>query len=227
MAIGGARLFGIRLPLNFHSPYQATSIVEFWRRWHMTLSRFLRDYLYIPLGGNRHGPARRQVNLFVTMLIGGLWHGAAWTFVLWGALHGFYLMLNHAWRALGLRLPVGLGWAVTFVAVTIAWVPFRAESFGAAIRMLGGMAGWHGVGALPAGTVQLAWLVLLGAIAFLLPNTQQIMAAARPALGVPADRAWLALAWRPSMAWALCLAAVGVLTLARMSRVSEFLYYQF
>ena len=81
-------MFGIDLPLNFNSPYKATSIIEFWRRWHMTLSRFLRDYLYIPLGGNRHGPARRYVNLMLTMLLGGLWHGAGWTFVVWGALHG-------------------------------------------------------------------------------------------------------------------------------------------
>ncbi len=96
---GLARMFGIRLPYNFASPYQATSIIEFWRRWHMTLSRFLRDYVYIPLGGNRRGPARRHLNLMLTMLLGGLWHGAAWTFVAWGALHGLYLLVNHAWSS--------------------------------------------------------------------------------------------------------------------------------
>ena len=100
MAIGLARMIGIRLPLNFHSPYKAGSIIEFWRRWHMTLSRFLRDYLYFPLGGNRHGRQRRYLNLLATMVLGGLWHGAGWTFVIWGALHGLYLVVNHAWRAL-------------------------------------------------------------------------------------------------------------------------------
>jgi D-alanyl-lipoteichoic acid acyltransferase DltB (MBOAT superfamily) len=88
MALGASLLFGIRLPFNFDSPYKAASIVEFWRRWHMSLSRFLRDYLYVPLGGNRQGPVRRYLNLLVVMLIGGLWHGANWTFLLWGGLHG-------------------------------------------------------------------------------------------------------------------------------------------
>ncbi len=98
MALGSACLFGIRLPMNFNSPYKAASIIEFWRLWHISLSTFLRDYLYIPLGGNRHGSVRRYINLFLTMLLGGLWHGANWTFVIWGGLHGFYLIVNHAWR---------------------------------------------------------------------------------------------------------------------------------
>jgi D-alanyl-lipoteichoic acid acyltransferase DltB (MBOAT superfamily) len=98
MAIGSARMFGIRLPLNFFSPYKAISIIEFWRRWHITLSRFLRDHLYIPLGGNRHGQARRYANLLTTMILGGLWHGAGWTFIFWGALHGTYLVVNHGWH---------------------------------------------------------------------------------------------------------------------------------
>jgi hypothetical protein len=101
MAIGISLMFGIFLPLNFNSPYKATSIIDFWRRWHMTLSQFLRDYLYISLGGNRRGPALRYANLGITMLLGGLWHGAAWTFVVWGALHGAYLCINHAWSNYG------------------------------------------------------------------------------------------------------------------------------
>src|SRR5476651_165270 len=99
MAIGLSRLFGVRLPLNFDSPYKATSIIDFWRTWHMTLSRFLRDYLYYPLGGNRKGTTRRYANLMIVMSLGCLWHGAGWTFVLWGALYGFYLLVNHAWRS--------------------------------------------------------------------------------------------------------------------------------
>ena len=110
MAIGLARMFGVKLPANFNSPYKSTSIIDFWRRWHMTLSRFLRDYLYVPLGGNRKGSLRRYLNLMITMLLGGLWHGAGWTYVAWGGLHGLYLLANHGWRNLGSgrSLPSGM-----------------------------------------------------------------------------------------------------------------------
>jgi alginate O-acetyltransferase complex protein AlgI len=145
MAVGLGRMFGIRLPVNFYSPYKATSIIDFWRRWHMTLSRFLRDYLYFPLGGNRRGPVRRYANLMIVMLLGGLWHGANWTFVVWGGIHGLMLIVNHAWNALPLShhpvmttLPARVvAIAITFLAVTLAWVPFRAESLANAQTMLG------------------------------------------------------------------------------------------
>jgi alginate O-acetyltransferase complex protein AlgI len=159
MAIGLSRVFGVKLPLNFDSPYKAVNIIDFWRRWHMTLSRFLRDYLYISLGGNRKGTARRYLNLFVTMLLGGLWHGAGWTFVLWGGLHGLYLIVNHGWRAareqLGQEIdrttPHGRALArlTTFVAVVVGWVFFRATSLDDALAILHGMAGFNGV-SLPA-----------------------------------------------------------------------------
>jgi D-alanyl-lipoteichoic acid acyltransferase DltB (MBOAT superfamily) len=155
MAVGLGRMFGIHLPINFNSPYKAVNIIDFWRRWHITLSRFLRDYLYIPLGGNRRGPARRHVNLFITMLLGGIWHGAGWTFVIWGALHGAYLGINHAWHALRHRLGMPPGpptwWggltarALTLLAVIVGWVFFRAASVDAAWSMLQGMAGLNGV----------------------------------------------------------------------------------
>lgn len=148
MAIGISLLFGIKLPINFNSPYKSQSIIEFWRRWHMTLSRFLRDYLYIPLGGNRHGKARRHLNLAATMLLGGLWHGASWTFVVWGGLHGVFLAVNHGWRSLPLsgRLRYRPWWrrtslAITFLCVVVAWVFFRAETFEAALRILAAMFG--------------------------------------------------------------------------------------
>ncbi len=156
MAIGLAKLFNVDLPLNFNSPYKATSITDFWRRWHMTLSRFLRDYLYIPLGGNRGGPVRRYANLMITMLLGGLWHGAGWTFVIWGGLHGLYLVINHGWRALRVRvfrhdltrssfLGRGLALLTTFLFVVIAWVFFRATSMDAALRILHGMFSLEGL----------------------------------------------------------------------------------
>ena len=151
MAIGLALMFGIRLPLNFNSPYKANNIIDFWRRWHMTLSRFLRDYVYIPLGGNRKSKSRRYSNILITMLIGGLWHGAAWTFIFWGFLHGTYIIINHLWR--WLRLQAGLtleatsksgkffSRLLTFLAIIVAWVFFRAESFDSAIIMLKGISG--------------------------------------------------------------------------------------
>ena len=155
MAIGLGALFGIRLPLNFYSPYKANSIIDFWRRWHMTLARFLRDYLYVPLGGNRRGPARRGVNLMITMLLGGLWHGAGWTFVIWGGLHGLYLIANHFWRHAKARLAIwpsdepwwerGLARAVTFFGVVLAWVFFRAETLDGAMNMVDGMLGLNGL----------------------------------------------------------------------------------
>ncbi len=149
MAVGLARMFNVKLPLNFDAPYQATNIIEFWRRWHMTLSRFLRDYVYIPLGGNRHGVARRYMNVMLTMVIGGIWHGAGWTFLLWGALHGLYLLVNHFWRArvgsLGMgRLGLAASCTVTLIAVLFAWVPFRAADLTTAIDIYRGMLGFNG-----------------------------------------------------------------------------------
>ena len=140
MACGLSLMFGVRLPLNFHSPYRAVGIIEFWRRWHMTLSRFLRDYLYIPLGGSRCSPWRHRVNLMATMVLGGLWHGASWNFVLWGAVHGVMLVLHQAWRSLSpWRLPTALAVPLTFVLVALAWIPFRAADLDSAARMWSGL----------------------------------------------------------------------------------------
>ncbi|GGY13355.1 MBOAT family protein [Massilia dura] len=225
MAIGLSRLFGVQLPLNFASPYKAASIMEFWRRWHMTLSRFLRDYLYIPLGGNRRGPARRSANLMATMLLGGLWHGAGWNYVIWGGLHGLYLVTGQAWRGLAQRMgwrggPAGrlAGWALTFAAVCVAWVFFRAPDLDTALAILAGMAGEHGVqlpatigahlgahlGGLKAaldglgigwyqgGTARFVetwgWVAAAAVVAFAMPNTQQIMHRFAPALDAGGPR---------------------------------------
>ena len=182
MAIGISLMFGVFLPLNFDSPYKASNIIDFWRRWHMTLSKFLRDYLYIPLGGNRRGRVLRYVNLMVTMLLGGLWHGAAWTFVAWGALHGIYLCVNHAWNhfvpappprfAPLAKLATG---ALTFLAVVVAWVFFRADSFASALTVLSGMTN-------PATAVfgrdevaKILFIAVYAAIVWFAPNTQTLM----------------------------------------------------
>jgi D-alanyl-lipoteichoic acid acyltransferase DltB (MBOAT superfamily) len=161
MAIGLSRIFGVRLPLNFDSPYKSKNIIEFWRRWHMTLSRFLRDYLYIPLGGNRYGSVRRYLNLMTTMVLGGLWHGAGWNFIVWGFLHGIFLSINHLWHQLAraLRLPLeSTVWKViatilTFAAVCTAWVFFRAPDMATALPIVHGMVGGFGI-ALPESLAQ-------------------------------------------------------------------------
>ncbi len=188
MAVGLSWMFGVRLPYNFHSPYKATNIIEFWRRWHITLSRFLRDYLYIALGGNRRGTVLRYTNLMITMLLGGLWHGAAWNFVIWGGLHGFYLCANHLWRR-GIdkskdqscgnpsnRMATIASCAVTFLSVVVAWVFFRSKDLSSAIDILAGMAGIHGFAPLPpVHEAAPLWLAALLSIVWLSPNSQQIV----------------------------------------------------
>jgi alginate O-acetyltransferase complex protein AlgI len=257
MAVGLAMMMGVRLPLNFDSPYKATNISDFWRRWHMTLSRFLRDYLYIALGGNRRGAVRRYLNLFLTMLLGGLWHGAGWTFVIWGALHGSYLIANHGWQALvrgrSTAGPLGrfLAWLVTFVAVVIGWVFFRAQDLPSALLMLKSMVGggW-GLSPVLAGAVETGdisrWLSLLGfecsplslliaiELALLLvvtraPNTQQLMWAVYDGLDrkLPTSPPASRIRWQPTGQWAALMAFAATWALLGLSGVSEFLYFQF
>ncbi|TCO74297.1 MBOAT family O-acyltransferase [Chromatocurvus halotolerans] len=272
MAIGLARLFGIVLPLNFFSPYKACSIDEFWRRWHITLSNFLRDYVYIPLGGNRKGRFRRYNNLFITMVLGGIWHGAGWNFLIWGALHGGYLVTNQLWRRMSKnlgwdatagRIRTGLAWAMTMLCVVIGWVFFRATTTDGAFNILYGMVGANGVelpngilmrlgelgahlqaaGVAPVhggGSVMVStwlWILPLSAVAFLLPNVQQLFAGVEGAMvkRAPEPGSGITLLpglcerwrWTPSVWWACVsgvLFALGVLTLFQ---VSEFLYFQF
>jgi alginate O-acetyltransferase complex protein AlgI len=174
MATGLALMFGIRLPVNFRSPYKACSIIDFWRRWHITLSRFLRDYLYVPLGGNRAGNLRRYVNVMITMLLGGLWHGANWTFVAWGVVHGGCLVANHLWRGALSKAPtlhatlrraplplrVAAAWGMTFSIVLAAWVLFRATTMQGALSMLYAMMGISGSATatmfVPSGSIRFA-----------------------------------------------------------------------
>jgi D-alanyl-lipoteichoic acid acyltransferase DltB (MBOAT superfamily) len=257
MAIGLALLFGIRLPVNFRSPYKAASIIEFWRRWHITLSRFLRDYLYIPLGGNRLGEQRRYLNLMVTMLLGGLWHGAGWNFLIWGGLHGLYLCVNHLWQAwhgdeaaaaakgFAIRgfATRGIAWAITFFAVVIAWVFFRARSVDGAWQMLSGLFGFEGGSSAYAspGILRLMdlpllvgepRLLLIGggavalalALALCLPNVPQLFGY-REYRRAPERRSWLR--WRPNAAWALLSALALAISLFGMWQRLEFLYFQF
>ncbi|MBV9754697.1 MAG: MBOAT family protein [Hyphomicrobiales bacterium] len=208
MALGIALMFGISLPQNFNVPYRATSIADFWRRWHMTLSRFLRDYLYIPLGGNRHGLARQLLALLVTMALGGLWHGAALTFVAWGLVHGLGLGVGVVWRKAGLHMPALVGWALTLLFVVLAWVLFRAPSFEVAEKLYLTLAG-----AAPLGSA-LKWRLLVPAAAFAMigPTAYDIAMKARPSKG---------------LALALALALVLLLLELGNEQNYEFIYFQF
>lgn len=233
MAIGSALMFNIRLPINFNSPYKSLSIQEFWRRWHMTLSRFLRDYIYIPLGGNQRGQAAIYRNVIITFLLGGLWHGAAWTFVFWGFLHGLALAINRAWHRLGFKMNKVLAWFITFNFVNIAWVFFRAKSWEDAGKILSGMLGLHGI-SLPASfggslaflsafgvkfgafnmAIDLKWAVLVLAGAMLVVLTMQNSMEMEARL-------------RPTPVYALLAATAALAAIFNLSNITQFIYFNF
>jgi D-alanyl-lipoteichoic acid acyltransferase DltB (MBOAT superfamily) len=261
MAIGLGRMFGIRLPQNFDSPYKACDITDFWQRWHVTLTRFIRDYIYIPLSHGSPERWRRYLNVLVVMFIAGLWHGAGWLFVLWGFTHGVYLVIQKLWRhRTGPLRPrfaerPAYRWGcriLLFVCCSIAWVPFRADSSDAMLRVLRGM--FSGIAAgplweslrvagplseiqalfLPAGTPitafpgqPLVWLAVLLAVVWLWPNTQQVMGRYRPALGFVRSRTPNWLEWRPLPVWSVAMGLLFLVSTLWMSQTVAFIYFQF
>jgi D-alanyl-lipoteichoic acid acyltransferase DltB (MBOAT superfamily) len=244
MAIGISFLFGIVLPFNFDAPYKSQSISEFWHRWHITLSRFLRDYVYIPLGGNRRGEPRRVANLAATMLIGGLWHGAGWTFAVWGGLHGLFLITNHGWARLLKRVPplahisetsayAVASLVLTQVCVVLAWVVFRSDSLRVAGRILSAMTGRG-----PASETTLPHFDLVLVVAgylgcLILPNVNEMFRHSTIGLEtyrLPERWSLLQLRWKPDLRWGAATAAMLALGLVAMLAVgggSPFLYFQF
>jgi D-alanyl-lipoteichoic acid acyltransferase DltB (MBOAT superfamily) len=215
MAIGLGLLFNVRLPDNFDAPYRASSITEFWRRWHMTLSRFLRDYLYIPLGGNRLGENRRRLNVLVTVLFGGAWHGAGWTFVLWGLYHGVLLVAQRRWSERHAPLPGIAARGLTFVAVAAGWVLFRAQSVPKAASMLAGMAGANGLGDRDHSA---QWAALLALLLFV--------------NAAPTTKQWVETrelnAWRAVGLGSVFFLALMLMRSALLTRTpSPFIYFQF
>ena len=252
MAIGLAYMFGIILPINFNSPYKSRSIIDFWRRWHMTLSRFLRDYLYISFGGNRKGRVRRYINLFMTMLIGGLWHGAAWNFVIWGGLHGVYLILNHFFNAIFLKLGlekitekrfyIGIGILFTNIAVIVAWVYFRAEDVSSANRIISAMFGFsdanffskpylkylagNGFGSAFSLFITTP-LSLLAVILLYISTIVFLLKAPNACQLLNFIECQGKFQWSPSYWWALSCAVMFCCSFIGMFGVSEFIYYQF
>lgn len=233
MAVGLSAMFNIRLPFNFDSPYKAASLIDFWRRWHMTLSSFLRDYLYIPLGGNRKGLFRRHFNLMVTMLLGGLWHGASWNFVLWGGLHGIYLVFNHGWRKLmGVKnSPINgfehaFGTLITFLLVVIAWVPFRAANIHASTLIWEGMLKFDASNFVAAKNQDaLLWILIGLIIIWAAPNTQQLLRnflSYRENIG-----GYSRFAWKPSRSYAVITGLIFATSVLFFKKNSPFLYFQF
>jgi D-alanyl-lipoteichoic acid acyltransferase DltB (MBOAT superfamily) len=203
-------MLGFHFPDNFNVPYRATSIRDFWRRWHMTLSRFLRDYLYIPLGGSRNGWATYVKATLVTMGLCGLWHGAGFTFVVWGLAHGVALIVCRAWEARERPLPASVGWALTMLFVMLGWVLFRAPDFAAAGAMFTGMAGFSGL----LGKTEWPAVLLVGAIVSILgPSTKQFI------------EEWL----RPLPVYGIAfgLAAVMVVLEVGAGQPKSFIYFQF
>ena len=233
MAIGIALLFNIKLPINFNSPYKALNIQDFWRRWHITLSRFLRDYIYIPLGGNKKGPSRTYVNLMATFIIGGFWHGAGWTFLFWGFLHGLALSIHRVWSNLGFKMWTWLAWLITFNFVNIAWVFFRAKEWDDAVKVLGSMFSLENV-VLPIqlknklgflkdynilfgemfpaqGTIYVAiWILLFLLIVVIFTNSMQYR-----------------IKFKRNLSYMLITAILYSVALLDMNKVSEFLYFNF
>jgi len=230
MAIGLSLMFGVFLPLNFNSPYKAVSIIDFWRRWHMTLSQFLRDYLYIPLGGNRRGRVLRYVNLMITMLLGGLWHGAAWTFVVWGALHGLYLCVNHAWMNFGPKAGPRFekvanvaALILTFLCVVIACVFFRADSIATALSVLSRMANPSHVALGPTELLYALLIAIYASMVWFAPNTQTIMGYDHRNRMV--GERMMGARMRPLFVYAA--AAVLAFAVLGIQQRSEFIYFRF
>ena len=225
MALGLGLIFGLKLPENFRSPYKSLDIIDFWRRWNITLSHFLRDYLYVPLGGNQMGPVRRYANLWIVMLLGGLWHGAGWQFVVWGGLHGFYLSVAHGWRRFSpYRLPVAVSLPLTFVCVVIAWVFFRAATFTQAFDILLSMSGLQGTGLtdialIPDLSSTLALLAFAALLVWFTPNALSLTQRLGQAPVIPS--------YAP-----VCYSALGVLAAVALLKTYAsgsyaFIYFQF
>ncbi len=234
MAVGLSRMFNIQLPFNFNSPYKSHNIVEFWRRWHMTLSKFLKDYLYIPLGGNRVGAGRRYFNLFLTMILGGLWHGAGWTFILWGAMHGTYLIINHFWlwilRSDGAprnHFNHSVSVLLTFAAVSFAWIPFRANDIDSTLILMMGALGFNGCeNSLSLTDYKMIFSIILGLIfVWFLPNTQELFLNSKLESNLSDNKIHYFL--RRSLPLAIISGLLLCLSLFNINRASSFLYFQF
>ena len=244
MAVGLGCLLGIRLPINFESPYKASSLIEFWHRWHMTLSRFVRDYIYIPLGGNRKGSLKCTGNIFIIMLIGGIWHGTGTTFIVWGSLHGGLLAINHFWRQLQNSLGYSLerknfiyeisGCVITFTTVAVLWVLFRAEGLDVAVSIIQSLFGFHTSQGVDFNNIKISedrlWFLIL--IVWFAPNMKEIMSKYFEGENVGVTkhnsvigRRWYH--WYPTTWWAAFTSILFIMSLLELTQGERFIYFQF
>lgn len=235
MAIGLGLMFNLHLPVNFNSPYQARSIIDFWRRWHMTLGGWVKNYLYIPMGGNRHGELRKMRNLFVSMLIIGLWHGAGWTFVFWGGLHGLFLMINHQWRRFNIVLPRAFNWSMTFLCVVVCWVFFRAENFHDALAVLKAMTDVQSF-ALPSGGMYEHYLGFARQLGFdfiqwegkaSLTKQLGFLGGLFCVLAICPNPILLMRRYKANWTWLVAMLSFIFISLYYLNNYTEFLYFQF
>ncbi|MFY9462907.1 MAG: MBOAT family O-acyltransferase [Candidatus Sungiibacteriota bacterium] len=210
MAIGAARMFNITLPLNFNSPYKALDIQDFWKRWHMTLSRFWKNYLYVPLGGNRSGFLRMCANLFLVFLIGGIWHGAGWTFFIWGAMHGAAMVIFRCWKKLGMAMPRFWAWFLTFNFINAAWIFFRANTLSDAVRIVRGMAGLNGIEFFVWPGMTALWIAVFLLVVVLTKNTHE-----------------LAQKFKPNFYYLAAVFVLFMVSLYNLGNYSEFIYFRF
>ncbi len=234
MALGTALIFNIKLPINFDSPYKSLNIQDFWRRWHMTLGRFMRDYVYIPLGGSKVPEVHVLANLLITFLIIGIWHGAGWTFIVWGCMHGIAMIVHRLWKKCNISMPRPIAWLITFNFVNGTWVFFRAEDLGDAAKVLWGMAGLNGF-TLPKGLAKkfagfqgygvtfgevlgsiggndrtFLWIIALLFVCIFLKNSNE-----------------LAQSFQPNVVRLIFISAVAVLAILHLGSYSEFVYFRF
>ena len=235
MAIAIGLMFGMRLPQNFDSPYKSLSLIDFWRRWHMSLGAWIRDYIYIPLGGSREGELRRTRNVMIAMLFTGLWHGWGWSFIVWGGLHGLLLAVNHWWRKHGVRLPAVVSWVLTFGSVVMLWVVFRAESLSDAGKILTAMLDVKNIVLPTKFSIYLRFLEKVG-ISFV-PFTfyratdfawecMHIFTLLAAVIVTPNSRQIIN-NFRPGILWLAAAVSLAVISFTQFSGISDFLYFQF
>ncbi len=231
MAIGAALLFNIKLPVNFNSPYKAVSIQDFWKRWHMTLTNFLTRYIYIPLGGSHKGPVRTYINILIVFFISGFWHGAGWTFIIWGMLHGFAMVINRFWSRAGFALPKWLGWFITFQFVNATWVFFRAPSVADAITVLKSMVGLNGV-SLPS-ELQSTFLKNVSLPFYDFTLTESFLGICGLLLVAlliavfAKNSMYFRENLKPNLGYALFISGLIIYSVFQLQQVSEFLYFNF
>lgn len=214
MALGIGYFFNINLPDNFDSPYQSNSIIDFWRTWHITLGNFLKNYVYIPLGGNRSGKLKRYINLFITMVVCGLWHGASWNFILWGALQGLLLIINHKIKNFSIKIPKVFCRLGTFLCVMLGWVVFRARDFHDALKIYKGMAGVNGISfnnLVYFDKQGLIICILLFLAVMFIPNIKRIYMKY----------------WKPNYIWLIVTISICIFCVMSLNKPTEFLYFQF